>query len=815
MRPYLAIIKDSFRAALASRVLYVLLLLITILLLALLPFRVKEVLDWKLQFGQHVTNPEVLVQRLVENRDNSDRPDLVRIWNEIPASLQADLVAIANGTDPDADPETRAPGGGYRVGKYQDLVKQLNEMIKDPGFYRPEDWDSRPLRTEAEELIQAGPASLSEERSRRLNRLLIATALSPDIQSGSPTSLDFYYATWKWEILSSNQTHAQFAAYIASFIPVVFDKFVMSIGLLIAILVTANIIPETFDPGSLNLLLSKPVSRPALFLAKFVGGCAFVALCAVYLFLGTWLWLGLGLGVWDRAFLYSIPLYILVFAIYYSVSALIGLTYRSAILAVIVTGLFWGFCWGVGFGFGLLNNRVENIQLVDVRPVADQLISIDGMGRAVAWKPDSDEWEKVAVAEMRDDEEMAMGIAMWVGKLRDEPARLPAIYDRQSNAIIMGVASMIDPFARTHQELFVGSATHMDFQAAGKFPRDAMAVFPARNGPLVVNSSGKFFQLKSDQLSRILNQASDESASPPGEQPAKDAAPAQDESTDPANQPQKTEPTEPAEERFQPIGPRNPVAVRRTTSVDFNRATEEIAIYDRGRLVVFKPTESGNYRQDRAVAIDTETTATMSCFVKFAGNLIFLVLGNGQVISVDAATLEEQNGYLPETRFGIEQLVSSPDGRWFALLYRNKQLWLFDADHPQTIRKPSIGSQGDISAIEFDSDNQLWIVDRIDRATRYDPETMNPQSTYAPPSELIERAYRYVIRPFYRVCPKPSEFYKVVTHLSDTSDSSSNRDVDLTRGEKASDPYSPLWSGLGFMVFVLGLSCTIFSFKDY
>ena len=43
---------------------------------------------------------------------------------------------------------------------------------------------------------------------------------------------------------------------------------------------------------------------------------------------GTWLWLGLALEIWDRAFLYSIPLYILVFAVYYSVSVFVGILYR-------------------------------------------------------------------------------------------------------------------------------------------------------------------------------------------------------------------------------------------------------------------------------------------------------------------------------------------------------------------------------------------------------------------------------------------------------------------------------------------------------
>ena len=49
-------------------------------------------------------------------------------------------------------------------------------------------------------------------------------------------------------------------------------------GMIAAILVTSTVIPQMFEPGSITLLLSKPVSRSLLFSAKFLGACAFVFL---------------------------------------------------------------------------------------------------------------------------------------------------------------------------------------------------------------------------------------------------------------------------------------------------------------------------------------------------------------------------------------------------------------------------------------------------------------------------------------------------------------------------------------------------------
>ena len=70
MRPYFAIIKDSFRAALASRVLYVLLIFITLLLLVIAPLHIRETLDW--QLPDRGLNSQGIAKALVERQGKPD-----------------------------------------------------------------------------------------------------------------------------------------------------------------------------------------------------------------------------------------------------------------------------------------------------------------------------------------------------------------------------------------------------------------------------------------------------------------------------------------------------------------------------------------------------------------------------------------------------------------------------------------------------------------------------------------------------------------------------------------------------------------------
>ena len=86
------------------------------------------------------------------------------------------------------------------------------------------------------------------------------------------TSQVFSYATYEFPSEISASGKDFFLQQVIS------GLIVYGLGLIIlfsAILVTANFIPNTFQEGSVDLLLSKPVSRSALFLSKFFGGCCF------------------------------------------------------------------------------------------------------------------------------------------------------------------------------------------------------------------------------------------------------------------------------------------------------------------------------------------------------------------------------------------------------------------------------------------------------------------------------------------------------------------------------------------------------------
>lgn len=835
MRPYIAIIKDSFRAAMASRVLYVLLVLITLLLLAISPFHVRETLDWELSEA-NVRSPDRMVRRIVSGK--SEMP-VAAIWESFSSSTQEKMIEIVDGKD-DQNEENEIPGMSkpeQDMLTYRDVIIELNEAIEDRDFYQAEDWEKTVLPSEAEELKKSG--GLTGVRSKRLNRLLIATALSPEIETGKETALEFFYA-FKGLVGPFGMTQGQFAQMLTSQLPPFFDKFVLSIGLLIAVLVTANLIPETFEAGSLNLLLSKPISRWGLYVAKFIGGCAFVSLCACYLFLGVWLWMGLAMGVWDRAMLLSIPLYIIVFAIYFSVSAFVGLLWRSAIVSVILTFVFWALCFSVGTGHGVCNMLMVNNSILDVVPVGDQVLSADQLQQIRTWNESKGAWEEKTEAKMDSQAEILRSSVMWAAPLKEHPVfaglrdYISPVVDQKNNRIITSKYE----FGQTStgkKELLAADIGQgnvdlkkLKFKKVGDFPSDTVIALETKNGIVTVSSDGTFYRLNEDNYQSARDESfqargvEDESGVAKSEPPTAEADKQETDNdkesttTDAGDSLEMAETVDEPFELFDPIGPSKPAYVRSVNHVDYSMERDEFAIYQRGMLKIFASKKGGRYEARASLTLDLDFNKNMTALMAYAGQTIVVAFGNGKVITVDAEKLEEAEEYQPESRSGTVKVTASPSGRYFGILYRNGNLWLNDLQSSdRKIEKAKVKGQGQICAFSFTDEDQLWVASDADQIAQYGLSNNSATNQYAPSGGLFEKFFRYVLRPFYRVCPKPGEFYKVVTHLSSSGDALSNADVDNNRGDEASNPWLPLWSGLGFMAMMLFLGCTIFHFKDY
>lgn len=129
------------------------------------------------------------------------------------------------------------------------------------------------------------------------------------------------------------------------------------VAILIGVVITASFIPNMLRKGTVDLLLVKPIHRWALLFYKYLGGLTFIFLNTALAVGGIWLALGLRSGVWANGFLLMIFGITFYFAILYAVSVLFGVWSQSPVVSILMTCLAWGLFFLVGMLYHLFEEE--------------------------------------------------------------------------------------------------------------------------------------------------------------------------------------------------------------------------------------------------------------------------------------------------------------------------------------------------------------------------------------------------------------------------------------------------------------------------
>jgi len=774
---YLAVIKDSFREALASRVLWILLGLITLLLAALAPLGYGEVLTWRLGENE-VRGWESLMDQVRKAGQRSTRSPARRIWDLLDPQLRERLAQVKI---PGIDPDTTNPW--EFVGVYNAFRKSLNELLEQREFYEEAAFRSVPLLSqELRDLREEGLDKLRDPEVARFNRLLLEAAFPDHVRGSPPTSIQLHYAWWEFgePFPLRGADLRELLQGTASF---VMTWFVGAMGMIVAILVTAPIVPQMFDPGSLHLLLSKPVSRWLLFLAKFLGGCAFILICATYLVTGLWLILGSRFGVWDSKLLLGIPIYLFVFAIYYAVSALVGVVYRSPIVCVALTVVFWGVCFMVGLAKVSLESTIwASARITRVLQAGDDLLAVNELGSVHQWDATKREWREIFTSQ--DGQARAMMIA--VPEIRSSLAPLGPVYDAAHDRLI----SVQPRFPPTGNPKLVAANRSDDWEPVSHHsaPSGTRGVFQEPHGGVLIVSSLGLFRLTGDPFAEEK----------PMELPFGIKLPL------------------PSAGPLENVGPRDKEAVLLTdpATAALNQTTGELAVYTRGTLTLLQL--NADQRYERVAEHRLDGKERQPIVLGFGGSSLVLGREDGRLQVLDSKTFAERLSTNPEGPHQVRFINASPDGRWFAALFHNGALWLYDAQ-TNAVVKARVSGLGGISSAMFAPEGDLLVADLAVRLTAYRLPDFHRQRRFAPRMGLLLRSYRYGILPLYTIFPKPGELDTTFNYFLSGKETQERpgANENLAAAQRRVNPWTPVWSSALFMLVMLVAACVYIEWQEF
>ena len=150
----------------------------------------------------------------------------------------------------------------------------------------------------------------------------------------------------------------------------IYSNFLITIWLswvatVLALISTCSIFPDFVSEGSIELSLSKPISRIHIFAMKFFVSMLFVMLQVSIFCFGIFLCVGLRIGEWNWMIFIAIPIVTLFYSYLFSVTVFTGMITKSGIAALLVTGVFWMALFSVSLSEGALTAIVtgEEVQL--------------------------------------------------------------------------------------------------------------------------------------------------------------------------------------------------------------------------------------------------------------------------------------------------------------------------------------------------------------------------------------------------------------------------------------------------------------------
>lgn len=754
MRPYIAIIKDSFREAIASRVLWVLLGLIVLLLLAIAPIGYKLNLAGEFTWGDISDGPRFVTRLRDDFAAGMPSPGR-RIWSLIEEDERAKLLKLEKVAE-------LKDGEGREFFQGMDALRDsLNKLIEKPDFHTPEDWQKVSLPKEAQDYLARPRGELSSGELARLNRLLIEAPFRVHVNSRSTHSISVTYFALASDPYPFSKQQAD--NFIKEWVLTSAMSWIVGVfGMIAAILVTSGIIPQMFDPGSITLLLSKPISRSLLFTSKFLGGCAFILLSVSLLIGGLWMIAGLRFGIWNQGMLWCIPIFLFMFLVYYAVSALAGLVWKSAVISVVVTVVFWLACFVVDLTKLGLDVYIEPQRISRIVEVNGDLIVINDNAQMMLWDEAKGEWRPVH----RPTDN------------RGIPTIDGPYYHAPTKQLLVGQGYR-DPFGIMGQRITLRAARASDGWAL----RDGPAV-PSGAAALLVAGDGAVLAVTPENIYKLRGNPATGGMS--------------------LRLPWMRVPLSGSGE-FRPAVTGDPLSLADPIAAATDPQQPRLIISAGKEVHLLTKQTDGNYRQTAHRTLDGKDNEGSA--VGIAGDLALVAREDGRLWLLSSADLTTKREFTLESATQPRFVAASPDGQTLAVLFQNRRLWLIDAASGQARLAP-VGAQGQITGFTFTKD-RLLIADYANRVVAYDGQTFARQKIYRPSLSRAELAYYYAVQPLHMLFPKPRYLDNTVQYVLTGKRTT---DLGLFGGDLAQrrddlKPWQPVTSGLIFVGVMLLAAC--------
>ncbi len=809
MKPYLAILIDSFWEAIGNRILWALLLGWSLILMGLAPFGYVSERSFKLS-SVDIDNRSQLVSNLAKGANGEGN----RSVQAIASRMDADFIAQLKQTIESDD------GQGRRAINASQLAEKLNQVLGEASLYSPADFPTAARRPRLQPLIETAQSStISQEELEELNRELLQLAFPLELNSPQGEQLWIGYAGFKLgdPLPVSRRQIKQF------FEPILLSTIIkLGLGILavfVAIVVTSPIIPDTFRSGSLHLLLSKPISRVWLYLAKFFGGCIFVLVNITFVLIGLYFIAGLRFEIWNAGLLACIPILMFVFIIFYSVSGLAGLIWGNAIVSVVACLIFWLVCFSLGFMHDALLPQVEVLpQISRIRSIDGRLMTVNERGELGVWNSQFSIWQPALELDVRGqartfgpiynaERKLIITKSFFRVPFGGLQARVPERYqscDSTNRQLPVKKLTSDEPAEDISSSTPVPAEREFSKVEADAQPKSISEarqtpVWFADTGPelpaqlfdvvelgdtVVAVCRGGLFRLDLDKL---------------------DVSQAGQKGLFGIQLPWMTQ------NAFENIAPKDYFLSANSHAAP-TQAGDGLIVFSSGNLdhLVY---ENDTLRVAHSAKLDGD--GTEATLVEMNAEYCVVARDGHPLKILDAQLKPLTELSLPDNQ-KVRQMAWIPGRSELSILTHTGNGYVL-ACQAATLTELVPQLRGQITCLDWDGSQQLWLGVKPNSVYRFDVARNTVKQQFIPQATILERIFRWGLKPAYIINPKPAALDTAMSYVLTGNETQALGLItnDLAAAQIEIDLWTPLVSNFVFVAAVLGFSSWYVSRKEY
>jgi hypothetical protein len=504
---------------------------------------------------------------------------------------------------------------------------------------------------------------------------------------------------------------------------------------------------------------------------KFLGGCVFVLVNVTLLLAGLWLIAGWRLDCWNAGLWACTGVFLFMFLVYYAVSTLAGVIWKSPVISVGLTMLFWLVCFAIDLAHELLDDlAVQPQQIRQIAATEDLLWTRTESGSLQLWDASQQDWQVLR----------APGRAG-----RALPLMGAVVYHAASQSLLLveGLQTPLGPLGR----LTLAVARAEDAWRPKEGP-----LLPSSAAGLLLTGDQQVLAFGHEGLFRLHGSPSlaGRTLSVLG-----------------LNVPLGGG----AEFRLCLDEPQ--VRWDAPLAAAADPEATKVVVASGNRVLLYVEEASGRFRRRAEHALPGQHPRRL--WVALAGPTVLVAGERGPLWLLSSDDLAVQRSVPLPASAELTQVAIRPDGQVAALVLEDGRLWRLDCASGRCVAVRVKGG-GQVTALAWTRE-ALWVATERQRVLAYDGPGEAVQAEYAAPLARTQWLFYYVVRPLHRLSPKPRHLQKTVQYLLTGKESAPLPfpGIDPSRPARPRDPWAPVRSGLVFVVVALTAACVYFERHEF